>query len=765
MANLQSPFQANPRELAPTTANEGAQDSALDALFSGAQQIAQSPEQQVDPQAAQQTQAQQPQAGSAIDQLFQQPDPTIEQQIPLAVQEPDPGETFDFDSLKARFKASFGVTETEQQQAIQSVFKDSNVFKSGDDWLIQKPNQKPFKLEGEGAADFLADIFADNARTLVEMGVDIGITAGGTAAGIATGGPVGGAVAFGAADALGGVTAINVGDAIQEALGIERDPSRSRVTENIIAGSLGAGFKAMGTGVSKILAKRASKKAAAQALDENLIREEVDEVVESIIRVNDSGFVKEGDQIRLVPTQQAPSNPELKIAAQELSTEREFREFISKQGKMISETYERAGQMLGNVSGPRRGITERFGEAVGDVDTAAGRLIGDFRKSAIDGAGQTPIEMPNMNNTLNKLIDDLDGLEDGLGQAIFKPRQTKQEIAKLTDALVSDGLTDAQARAYLTQTRLMGKQMQKGMSLTSLDAWYDRLGKQINRLGKSDTNSAMQWKLINLRKGLRDDWTKAIGDHVGGPAKPEYEKALKRFSEVRTSLNDLNSALKKEGISQEALVKHIFQAPGENLKRIKAVRTVIQKEDPELWRDMTGEFFVETLRKASDDFGRATQKTNWKKVAKTWNDIGKEAQSEILSGSGMPRQDFRALLNVAQRSQNFTVKDFRHRPETTSVLKSMFLVLSNTLPTTKAQHMGSIVQSMGRDKALANYLAEDGLERMLKFAKPAKRGLWREKIKPVINAALREELREEGAEISAGINESTRPSPNQSNDF
>lgn len=571
----------------------------------------------------------------------------------------------------------------------------------------------------------------------------------GGASGFVTGGLLQGILRGAAAGGLGSAAAIQFADKVQEeVLGIERDPNRSALIESSAALALGAGFDFLATKTAK---KIASARLAAQQLGENLIhvKNRVNEVTENLDIVNKLGVLKDGKQLKLAPNQMAGDlSPELQEVAKELGTTDGWRNFIIKQGQAIKEAYVGIGQLVGNVqklSDPD--FANKISRSIFSSRRMEGRLIGKFRDQALKKSAGAVHNVNRAGEAFGNLIDQL-GVDptlkgDDLAQAI-----SKLSIDDVVAAFPS--LTGNQPQALRGILSKFAKEVrEEGMDLASMDRQYTVLRGKLDELYSSKSGLPLASKLTELKNALRDDWTDAIGRELGESAQVDYAKAMDTFSSISKEMGKLNKSLLNSDISREAFVREVFSKKGTSLGQIRAMRALIQENEPQLWRDLTGDYLKTILDDATDT---TTKQVDWKKVAGKLSGLG-SLKEEIFAGTDTPPEALDAILTIGQHYKKFGTK-FKAEPGKKSlpgkVIRAAVVLFSNTLATQKADTTADLVNALGgKDQSFLKFLNAGGAEQVAQFVKETRRPGFLTKLGLVMDTATRKSM--EAVDETAGV--------------
>lgn len=668
----------------------------------------------------------------------------------------------------ARAKVSFGVTPEEKLQAAKSIFPGA-VLEGGEIFRKSKATGKLVPLD-EDSIEIIDDTL-DFTRDIIEGIVEtIGTIGGGTAAAVAGGpaAPVTGFVGTAAAGAASAVAALEVGDFIQESvLGIKRDPERlGRIAEGALAATFGGAFNILGSSLARRGATKLARKANLEKLSTAGGEEAVNAVSlakEAIKEVQDAGLAKNiNGEILLTPNQINPTNPEMRIAAESLANQPGFRSFMAEQGRVLNDAYQTVAAAVGNAGSDKTGLGKAFVESIGDITKAEGKLIGRFREEALKASKGEPAPVNNFRQLLGETIKEL-GLD---------PDSASKGIDKDLILDIFPDLTDTQAgtlgKKLSTLTRLINNSP-NGLPFKMIDTEYKKLTNSIDLLSNGSTGKPLAYKLIGIKNALRDDWTQAIGERLGPESQQAYQAALGKFSKIKGASSEINTLLKNDNISKEALAKKLFTGQT-SLKNIRNVKTIIQEDNPELWKDLTFEFIDGLKQKHTNP---DTFAVNWQGLSKEFDKIGSEAKKEIFDGTEFSKEQFDSLIKLGRLTNlgEVEIQALTKNKGVYAKVKNLILATFTPFLSTKIDNSLKLMEGFGKDKALAKFLSAGGLEEVAQNLPKAKRNRFLNYFQPIVDqiastskATLRvgeavtgPALRTEGRRVgTAGIGELTQ---------
>lgn len=599
-----------------------------------------------------------------------------------------------------RFRNAWTSTPKESQQLLKKSGKFDDVKIKDDVVMVKRKGDKGYTKFDRDGIQVLGDLL-DLTRIGAEAGLDTGLTAMGAALSIPT---TGGA----AAPALSGASAVatlNIADQIAEnVIGVERDPERSRTAENAIAFAAGATFNMLGASVGRRLARnKATRDAAISAVEK--INSRIRDAKEMIGIVEKTGvkLTPETGEMFLTPGQATQGfMPELQTIEKEFSKLPAYRNFVEKQGEVMKDAYE---GMVGRVA-RENGITavpKDFQLSYKQMGEFFGKEIGRFRDMAKDGL--------KLKQPAARTFGQLTEFAEMLQQPAARQAEMLQELYP--------ALTDSQAKIVSgTMKKLAGNMDRGGMDIAQVDKMYTLLRTQIDNSARSASGKPVADALIPLKNALRDDYAEMIGKVVPPGQSGAYENFMKRYADFKQGEQELRTLLKGSALSRKALISKLFEGTN-SLSLAKSVKTVMDENDPQFFKQLASEYFMKLKNDALDPDNMG--KVNWKQMARKFGanertGLGKEMQELLLNGAGISRKEFNSMMNIGQMIQNTSFKfAVETPPEKLGWAKTLWnLVMTRGAAQSSA---GASVLSSMRFKdgtPFMTYMKDGGFEKFVK---------------------------------------------------
>ena len=601
-----------------------------------------------------------------------------------------------FSEAGMRLRKSFAVTSPENEQVIKESGLFDDVKQDKDGWQVKRKGQKKWsKLDRDGYQ--LVTDTLDFARDAFEMVVEGGTEIAGTiAGGLASGGTasIPANIASGAAGAIAAKTA---GDAMsQHFLGIKQDPERNLLAETALASTFGAGFGWMGAS----MARRAATRKFARVEGDKSVRAVVDKVsetMENITEVQNSG-IKLDKNFKVDPNVAAGgADPELKATAKYVSDTDGYRNFFNQMGDQLTTAYDSLTGAVANFAGKNTdNIGRDFVLTTKDVRKAEGRLIGDFVQFADKATRGKRQAAPMTFQTLSGFVEELG---DAKGKITIE------------SAIENFGVSRESATqlvAKINKARQMSKRGQ--MSVDTSKILYDDLSKTIGRMSPAEWSSANGKAIIDLKNAVRDDWVDMVENVLPDGQKGSFVKSRARYSELMNAHRSLGNLLKGESISRDVLTQKLFEGTKAN-EFMTSAKTMIQETNPELWGDLSREYFSKLQRLATEEVGETGSKTvNWKSMGKKWGKLDPRVKKELSEASGFGEKGVSALFELGRKYQNADVGFMAKESSQSAIKRGAKAAIQSFLGGGAAKASGavSMLEGVGKDQALMKWLQSGG---------------------------------------------------------
>ena len=567
--------------------------------------------------------------------------------------------------LFERAKLSFAQTEVEQRSFLEGIPGVTKVeFKDGDPIVTRNGKRKRVDPE---EFEFFADLFADIARPVLEAGIEVPfITAGATIGGAlgATAGtaaaPVAGTIAGGAAGliaggAAGAAIATNLGDFVQESLiGIERDPERSRLLETALSAVLGGTLNLVG---GKLVALGAKRKLVKEIAGQNVAAVgKIDrlgtEFRGALTDLQDAGLTTtvtgaDGKPINVLLSNLDLNTPEAKQLVTTLRSSDDFLRIQDDLAEIHRENVDVILESIGDTQGIRNfdkiaatdsDIAEKVVGFVKNLKEAEGKKIGEFKTRAAKLFRTSPAPVSRTDGALIEVFeefgvrrkgDELLGLDaDSISKAVAieNPNLLKPIVSVVED---------------LNET-LLNK---GGLSPADLEKFVKRVG-NLNASRAISKEGVLKRQVAKLSSALRSDRIDTVEEALPDNLKGEFRASMQKFSRIARSTGEVAELLDGDELATDAFVNSIFKGGKDSLRRLRATKAIVRQENPQLWKELSGEFLNKIILDASKG---GTVRPTIQQVISKLNKFGPSFRKELLEDSPFSVKDLQSALALAQK--------------------------------------------------------------------------------------------------------------------
>lgn len=625
-----------------------------------------------------------------------------------------------FEGTGTRLKASFAKTDKEKRFVLDQAYGAENVKKAKGGFLIKKDGKwRKFDRDNWELVADLADLGGD----AVEQGFTEGATLGGLAlAGVETAG-----APLTAGSSLlavpGTIAAARVGGSVagqfarnviaEDVLGIPRDEERNRAVEYGVGGVTNAAAGRLGQWAGMKLAARSAEKAAeklmtnAEAFEKNLaLTKEASQVLKQ------SGLYTQ--ELSLI--EQVPDSAEAKALFQKIASDPAVEQVFRAKNEAFDQANRNFLDSISTFSGNKPGVGQKVGEYINQARLAEGKLIGDYRKQFLDQAGASDLPVPELTSKINQIADDL-GFQVKDNQLI-KPtieqleslgysKEGAENLSRLVDGL--------NTKLFNQEGRVSGKE------LNGLYEQWSKLTKNLWDRGEG-ADKAYRKTATKIKDAIRDEYTSKIGVVLDGSdkyTKEGYQKALNEFSFIEKNRSQIEDMLDKDKISSMAFAKHIFSKGQNGLDDLRATKAVL-KNRPELFGEMTGQFYTDLVRNATDE---GSGRVAWNKVNKEISKLGPEMLEEMMGPNAM--KQFEALQVIGSNLEKASRMGGIAGPQEASLMKNIGIAAQGGGPFAQGNAVIQSLAQFDRDKAFLTSLKKEGIDSFLKTVPKSQKGLLR----------------------------------------
>lgn len=631
--------------------------------------------------------------------------PSIKEQI---------GEAF------TRIRSSFARTTKERKQVLEEKFGEGNVKLYGDTFMVKRPGDKKFTKFDRDDLEVIGDLL-DFSREITEEAV----AAPAEAAGALLGGPAG----FVAGRAGGAVLGNTAADFIAEkALGIERDPERSRFQENAIAAGVNTVVGAIGTKAFKAL--RNSKSALKNAIPERQLLSRQSKELENISKeLSESGLIQNipGTDTPIMLHQLHPDSPNARSLAKGLANSAEFRQAQQAQGELFEDalnSYVASVKQVSRGAGlPDSGSTlpKNFADLSDQLRRAEGAEIGRFKMQA---RAKIPkgTKLPLSNNTVGEVTNLMQQMgfrfqAQGNDLQILKP--------KVDEVLgVMNLSTPGAARNFIGTMDMAARKLKgNGLTLDEFDQLINVL--ESRRPQAKKVGGQFGASFDRILSGLRDGRRQAIKSGLDPESAKLFDSTMDRFGELAESQNTLARVIENDQLTTNAFVKQLFDRGKDNLEQIRSAKSLL-RDHPEAWGQMSGQWLESKIAR----FGGDTSA-----FLKHMRGFDPEFMEEVFGGTGGDPKVFMDLLKFGDRIYKTRIDPSVDTPGLRGLLKSSMQFVADF----KFMNPGAMAKLFGLDGSnadqMAKILSSDGITEFLDTVPMRKRKFVMDKIDTAIKYA------------------------------
>lgn len=476
-----------------------------------------------------------------------------------------------------RLQGSFTRTDKEMKDFLIGKMGKENVRHKNGEFEIKDEGKwipyDPASLDIGDVADFGRDVFEEAVATPLTL-----LTATNPVTAVAS-------------RAVGSAAGTAAGDLIAEnMLGIERDPSRSKVGEIATSAAFGGVFGAFDSWINGRRAAKALEKSnlvddAASYASRRIADNKA--VIERLAQITTKDGVPLIEQIPgakgnfALLAQLDPQSPEAREILQRISSDKRMRDAFEFIGQNSIDAVNKFTGELGNLEAKAAGKGAVFVDQVSEIYRAAGKIIGDNRKQFIKEAGDGVVPVIKLEQVLADVAEDV---------GIY--RKGDDLVIPSIEDLVDKGFAgdETTAKTLRKNLNVLFEQVHNGegkLSAKEIDSLYKRVRRFADTAAKSNRFADEEKKIYwSLRRALSDDFTQGIGTVLDGNA--QYKNAMKDYRSMSVAYDDLGSYIDNNGLTLSAIGDNIFgkgNAPGQ----IKSMQVFLQ-DKPQMWQDVKGAY-------------------------------------------------------------------------------------------------------------------------------------------------------------------------------
>lgn len=480
--------------------------------------------------------------------------------------------------------------------------------------FFKKTGDKAFRKLDPGTFEVVNDLFSDFYKeTLQTLGGAGGALVGATGVNpfsVAAGTAVGVAAATTATDAYGeqrlGVVRPK-GDFLNQKAGVIGDLARGaeRAGEALAEGAQYAMLDGVFKGLASKFAGRRARldglKQLAEVSPMDRLQEGVRQNLDTLADLKNLGLTQKiaGTNIEVPAHQLLPHLREVSKVAESVAAEKSFqqaqKEAAENFGRVSLDLAEEAmGLSVGRLrSAVKTGTPSTKEIASADINglfnsvrQAEGKLIGEFRDKAKAIARKNPLPTPKTAEAIRDSFSRL-GVQMRDGNLIF-PKD---------DALAQVLGTDSKAfiGGLKADLNMLNKKLTKGgLNLDELLGQSQIIGAKND--GARRIGGPYKAIIGKLSSAIRSDSRDAMSLVLSPEDAIEYGAKMKRFSSISKSMEQLDSYL-RDDIGMNTFAKGLVSRGKEGLPNLRAAKEFLLQEDPQMYKNLIGEYMEELALK------------------------------------------------------------------------------------------------------------------------------------------------------------------------
>lgn len=509
------------------------------------------------------------------------------------------------------------------------------------------------------------------------------------------------------ADALGLAADVYVGNAVIK--GLSKIPALTKLGVS----ALGDYFDAKKA--SDLV--RANSTVLSPTRQAELATSSIQKTAEELQKINSS--------LKFTPNAVNLTSAEEMEIAKSLANNATFQAVQVKQGEDIVDAMLKHSDAFANIQ-PKAGGVDKVFDTVSSAADAEGRLLGKFRSQAqtLAGDGQLPIK------SLKSKVDEL------MNKAGFGTNGSDLRRPAIEDAAVKLNMSQDEVKNFLPKLESYYTKLYNGNSRLTYE--------ELNQLYKNDIGIAsrsaqkgsypLQGAFNDLRKAAGEDLrnlTQTILQDSNPAIAAEYKAANDNFSSIMKSYDNIPGILNRDDMSGDQLVKYLMSGQA-NVDKFSAVRNVLQKQNPELVRDLNGAFINRVFfDNAQVPTASAPLKYDFAGIRK---DLKKFAGSDgkmldIMTGSPEKSKEMMQFVDMMDSIGKSTVAN---KPiiQETALARGLYLASKVGAP---KELISEGILMASRDKNLMRYLDAAGIERMAAKVPAKDRSQYSNYLRSVVN--------------------------------
>jgi hypothetical protein len=570
--------------------------------------------------------------------------------------------------------------------------------------------------------------------------------------------PLSSAAGFG----LGFAAGESLADVMAERFfGIPRDIARpqgvvGRITEPLQTGMTAAALNAtMNKGIKVIgdkLSARSAKKAALKAANEIPEQDKLSAIVkQNFETLEDLASIDKtvnlpGTDSPVLAHQMLPDTKHAQSVAQSVKFRNDFEVLQQQAGKNISETVldmvEASADLQpkglkqvikSGLARDRSGLNVKIGDLLESSAKEQGKIIQTFRDQASSAARKAPLPAPKTEQALLEVFDIL-GVRRRGDELIFPDNDTMAQILGTDSKAFIGGLKR-------DLENLSTKMARGGLTIDELIGQSSIIGKKNKSAGR--IGGIYKLAIGKISSSLRSDSREAVPMILNDDnAKASYNAAMDKFRKFAQSRESLEK-LFEEPMGSSTFAKALLTSGRKGLGTLRAAKEFLLSENPELWKEVSAQFFEELALKHRNvtSAGKSGIDYNTEGMRKELQKYGREFLDELLpTKEGITPGLVLRTLDLSSQLQKTMITGTDD--ELKKVGARTVGALSSFL-SAKVNAVWAVMHLGGAQNRMLKLMSRDGIEGFLKDVPEKNKGKIRQTLTGLMNYAKQQGLLQE----------------------
>lgn len=633
--------------------------------------------------------------------------------------------------LPDRIAASIAGDPASVELTMKKRLGEENVRSKDGAIYIKKPGDKAFRKLDPGTFEIISDTIGDFYKEAIQgLGGAIGGAAG--LASPAPGGAIAG-TALGVATASAGLDAYG-----KERLGVVKANQGTPLEETGKYLKEGAEYAMLDRIFKGLGDKWAARKQTIQGLKKlneisptDRLQESVKTNMQTLDELRNLGMTKRitGTNIDVPAHQLLPHDPKVLKIAESVSANQSFqnaqKEAAENFGNAAIDLMEEAADITkGKLKETiKTGVPSSKSLSAADVTglfnkvrRAEGAVLGEFRQKVAKETGKMPLPIQKTTQTISDIFNKLGVTVQG-GAPVFPEDDALAQILGTDSKPFINGLKK-------DLSTLFNKAAKGGMTIDEVLGQSQILGAKNE--GANRVGGLYKSMIGRLSSSMREDSRNLMGQLLSPEDAIEYSSKMKRFSSISKSMEQLDSYL-RDDIGLNTFAKGLVNKGKEGLANLRAAKEFLTKEDPQMYKNLIGEFFEELALKNRDTSKIAT--FNPQGMRKELASLGGEYLDELFPKNGpISKSLVLRTFDLSDQLQKSIIKGTDDE-----VRKAAGKVATNLNAWNRGVNAASALMHFGsKNNRLLKLLSRDGVESFLSHVPQKERPALRETFNAIL---------------------------------